>query len=474
MQSEPEERGPSFDHQSPALNAGSPLHVVIIGAGFAGLNAAKALRREPVRVTVLDRHNHHLFQPLLYQVATAALNPSDIAAPVRRVLRRQKNAEVFLAEVRGVDLANKCVELDQGHIGFDRLIVATGATHSYFGHGEWAPLAPGLKSIEDAVDIRRRVLLAYEFAERETDPAERARWTTFVVVGAGPTGVELAGALAEISRTTLASDFRRIDPRSSRVVLVEAGPRVLPSYPPEVSASAQRQLERIGVEVLTSHAVTQIDDLGVTAGDKRFDSRTALWAAGVAASPLGKALGAPVDKQGRVKVTPYLTLPGNDAVYVVGDLAIVPQGDGFVPGVAQGAIQGGVYAARRIAAQLRGESVEPFKYHDKGSLATIGRAAAVADFGRFHFGGALAWLLWLVVHIMFLVGFRNRVAVLFEWAWSYITFERGARLITGPLPENLLRRFSLPAPRLLAADGGNGKPVERGQPSNSPGSISST
>jgi NADH dehydrogenase len=434
-----------------------PLHVVIVGAGFAGLSAAKALRRERVRVTVLDRHNHHLFQPLLYQVATAALNPSDIAAPVRRVLRRQKNAEVFLADVLGIDLTHKRLELDTGHCDYDRLIVATGATHSYFGHGEWSRVAPGLKSIDDALEIRRRVLLAFEFAECEPDPVELARWMTFVVVGAGPTGVELAGALAEISRTTLARDFRRIDPRSARVVLLEAGPRVLPSYPPEVSAKAQRQLENIGVEVFTSHAVTNIDALGVTTADKRFDARTALWAAGVAASPLGKALGAPTDRQGRVKVTPHLTLPNDDHVYVVGDLANITQGDGSVPGVAQGAIQSGEYAARRIVAQLRGESPEAFKYHDKGSLATIGRAAAVADFGRVNFSGALAWLLWLVVHIMFLVGFRNRVAVLLEWAWSYITFERGARLITGPLPESL-RKPPLPAaatPR-LAANGGDG------------------
>ncbi|HKU39680.1 MAG TPA: NAD(P)/FAD-dependent oxidoreductase, partial [Polyangiales bacterium] len=412
MQSEPEERAPR-----------DPLHVVIIGAGFAGLNAAKALKHEPVQVTVLDRDNHHLFQPLLYQVATAALNPSDIAAPVRRVLRRQRNAEVFLAEVTGIDRARKRVLLDSGSVDYDRLIVASGATHSYFGHNDWAQLAPGLKSIEDAIEMRRRLLLAYEFAEREPDPQERKRWMTFVVVGAGPTGVELAGALSEIARNTLARDFRRIDPRSSRVVLLEAGPRILPAYPPEVSAMAQRQLERIGVEVLTSTAVTGIDALGVTAGERRFEARTALWGAGVAASPLGKALGAPVDKQGRVQVTPYLTLPDDDHVYVVGDLASAKQADGSqVPGVAQGAIQGGKYAAKRIVEQMRGRDVAPFKYRDKGSLATIGRAAAVADFGKFHFGGALAWLLWLVVHIMFLVGFRNRVAVLFEWAWSYITF----------------------------------------------------
>ncbi len=426
---------------------GTP-HVVIIGAGFAGLNAAKALRRAPVRVTVLDRHNHHLFQPLLYQVATAALNPSDIAAPVRRVLRNQRNTQVYLVDVRAVDRARKCVVLDHGEISYDKLIVATGATHSYFGHPEWAALAPGLKSIEDAVEIRRRILLAYEFAERIEDPTERKRWTTFVVVGAGPTGVELAGALKEISQTTLASDFKKIDPRSARVVLLEAGPRILPAYPPDLSEKAKRQLERLGVEVLTSHAVTGIDEFGVTDNQGRFEARTVLWAAGVAASPLAKSLGAALDRQGRVLVTPELTLPNDDDVYVVGDLAHAPMGEKEVPGVAQGAIQGGVYAAKRIIKQLRGETPPPFKYRDKGSLATIGRAAAIAEVGKLHLSGAIAWLLWLVVHIMFLVGFRNRVAVLLEWAWSYISFERGARLITGPLPESMARAAaSLPPPQ---------------------------
>jgi NADH dehydrogenase len=432
-------------------HAGGP-HVVIVGAGFAGLNAAKALRNAPVRVTVLDRHNHHLFQPLLYQVATAGLNPSDIAAPIRRVLRHQRNAQVYLADVKSVDLAKKCVALDWGDVSYDYLIVGTGATHSYFGHPEWAGLAPGLKSIEDAVEIRRRILLAFELAEREDDPAERARFTTFVVVGAGPTGVELAGALAEISHTTLKSDFRRIDPRSARVVLLEAGPRILPSYREPVSAAAQRQLENIGVEVHTSRGVTGIDELGVETAHGRIEARTVLWGAGVAASSLAKTfLGVALDRQGRVPVTPYLTLPEHDEVYVVGDLASVKQdGDKLVPGVAQGAIQAGKYASRRILHQLRGEPTEPFKYNDKGSLATIGRGAAVAEFTSTWFSGVLAWLLWLVVHIMFLVGFRNRVAVLLEWAWSYITFERGARLITGALPGASTRNpaLSLPPPGL--------------------------
>jgi len=427
-------------------------HVVIVGAGFAGLNAAQTLKRAPVRVTVLDRHNHHLFQPLLYQVATAGLNPSDIAAPIRRVLRNQRNAEVFLADVKSIDLDKKCVVLDRGNMPYDYLIVGTGATHSYFGHTEWAKCAPGLKSIEDALEIRRRVLLAFELAEREDDPQERTRWTTFVVVGAGPTGVELAGALAEISDTTLAKDFRRIDPRSARVLLLEAGPRILPSYRPEVSADAQRQLAHLGVEVCTSRSVTDIDELGVETSSGRVEARTVLWAAGVAASPIAKSfLGVPLDKQGRVQVTPFLTLPERDEVYVVGDLANIKQENGKpVPGVAQGAIQAGKYASRRIMAQLYGYETIAFKYNDKGSLATIGRGAAVAEFAHAHFAGLLAWLLWLVVHIMFLVGFRNRVAVLLEWAWSYVTFERGARLITGQLPGTSQRNptLSLPPPSL--------------------------
>jgi NADH dehydrogenase len=437
----------------PAAKIHREPHVVIIGGGFGGLNAARALRKAPVRVTLLDRRNHHLFQPLLYQVATAALNPSDIAAPLRRILRRQRNTEVFLAQVRAVDVANKCVVLDQGTFPYDKLIIATGATHSYFGHADWERLAPGLKSVEDAIEIRRRVLLAFEMAERETDERERRYWTTFVVVGGGPTGVELAGALAEISRTTLARDFRRIDPRHTHVILVEAGPRILPAYDPELSAAAVRQLEQLGVQVRQSAPVTAVDPGGVEIGGDRIEARTVLWAAGVAASPLAGTLGAPLDRQGRVKVTPFLTLPGNDDVYVVGDLAAAEQAPNtFVPGVAQGAIQGGRYAARRIVAQLRGEPCGPFKYRDKGSLATIGRAAAVAELGRAHFSGAIAWLLWLVVHIMFLVGFRNRVAVLLEWAWSYVTFERGARLITGPLPgpPRSAERGTTPAPEAPA------------------------
>lgn len=453
-------------HTEPEAPTRTP-HVVIVGAGFAGLNAAKALRKAPVRVTVLDRHNHHLFQPLLYQVATAGLNPSDIASPIRRVLRHQKNAQVYLADVNSVDLEKKCVRLDWGDLPYDYLIVGTGATHSYFGHSEWSGLAPGLKSVEDAVEIRRRILLAFELAEREGDRAERGRFTTFVVVGAGPTGVELAGALAEISRTTLKSDFRRIDPRSARVVLLEAGPRILPAYREPTSAAAQRQLEKLGVEVHTSRGVTDIDELGVETTQGRIEARTVLWGAGVAASALAKTLfGVSLDRQGRVPVTPHLTLPQHDDVYVVGDLASIKQADGtFVPGVAQGAIQAGKYASRRIVDQLRGESTPPFAYNDKGSLATIGRGAAVAEFAHTWFSGLIAWLLWLVVHIMFLVGFRNRVAVLLEWAWSYLTFERGARLITGTLPSQSPRNPALSAPpptlQPTIIRGGNGDARER-------------
>jgi NADH dehydrogenase len=424
-------------------------HVVIIGAGFAGLSAAKALRKAAVRVSVVDQRNHHLFQPLLYQVATAGLNPSDIASPVRRILRNQANVDVVLAEAVGVDLAGKRVLLDRGELAFDYLIIATGASHSYFGHAEWAELAPGLKSIEDALEIRRRVLLAYERAEQEADPAERERLMTFLVVGGGPTGVELAGALAEIARKALSRDFRHIEPRRSRVLLVEAGPRILASYPPELSESAVRQLQALGVEVRTGAAVTGIDRSGATLGDARIESRTVLWAAGVAASPLGAALHVPLDRQGRVRVTDQLNLAGRADIYVVGDVALVEQpGKGPVPGVAPAAMQQGRYAADSIKRQLRGEPPKAFQYVDKGSLATIGRAAAVAELGRLRFSGFLAWFVWLAVHIMFLVGFRNRVLVFLEWLWSYITYDRGARLITGRVLPNL----DSPTPKVLTAD----------------------
>lgn len=411
--------------------------VVIIGGGFGGLYAAQSLRRAPVEVTLIDRRNHHLFQPLLYQVASAALNPSDIAYPIRGALRRQKNARVLLASARAIDRARKCVVLESGELEYDYLIVATGATHSYFGHDEWAQHAPGLKTIEDALEIRRRVLLAFEAAEREDHAEHRKAWLTFVVVGAGPTGVELAGALAEIARHAIAKDFRAIDPTQARVILLEGADRVLPPYVPELSAKARKQLEELGVEVRTGALVTAIDDRGVSIGDERIEARTALWAAGVAASPLARTLDTALDRAGRVIVTDKLTVPGSDEVFVIGDLAAATTDGKPVPGVAPAAIQGGRHAARCIKAAVAGKPCPPFRYRDKGSLATIGRAAAVAHIGRLKFAGFFAWLAWMGIHIFFLIGFRNRIFTMASWAWSYVTFQRGARLITGP-PERLL------------------------------------
>ena len=408
-------------------------HVVVLGGGFGGLFAAKALRKAPVRVTLIDRKNHHTFQPLLYQVATAALSPGEIAVPIRRVLRRQKNVEVLLGEAVRIDLAKKRVHLDAGSIGYDHLLVATGATHSYFGNDAWERFAPGLKTIEDALEIRRRVLVAYERAERERDADARRADLTFAVIGAGPTGVELAGALAEIALHTLAGDFRRIDPTSARVVLLEGGDRVLSAYTEELSAKALRQLEKLGVEVRLNAKVTAIDEEGVSVGAERIAARTVLWAAGVRASPLAKSLGVPLDRAGRVVVEPDLTVPGHPEVYVVGDLASVESDGKPVPGVAGAAVQGGRHAVKNLLRTLRGEPREPFRYVDKGSLATIGRAAAIADFGRVKLSGFLAWLAWVFIHILLLIGFRNRFVVSFLWAWSYLSFERGSRLITGPI-----------------------------------------
>ncbi|WP_437580440.1 NAD(P)/FAD-dependent oxidoreductase [Sorangium sp. So ce887] len=420
-------------------------HVVILGAGFGGLYAAKALRREPVRVTVIDRRNHHTFQPLLYQVATAGLNASDIAAPIRRVLRKQKNASVLLAEVTAIDPARKRVIFEDGELGYDKLIMAAGASHSYFGHDEWAPFAPGLKTVEDALEIRRRVLLAFEAAEREPDPARRRAWMTFVVVGGGPTGVELAGALSELARHTLVHEFRRINPRDARILLVEGAGQVLPSYVPELGEKAREQLAALKVEVHTRCLVTEIDDEGVSIGDKRIEAKTVLWGAGVAASPLARSLGVPLDRAGRVLVAPDLTVPGHEDVYVVGDLASLKQEDGTpVPGVAPAAIQAGRHAARNIARTVRGLPRLPFRYRDKGSMATIGRAAAVADFGKVKLSGFPAWLAWLFVHVLFLIGFRSRFLVLFSWALSYLTYERASRLITGETPR-LLEDHHAPA-----------------------------
>jgi NADH dehydrogenase len=405
--------------------------VVILGGGFAGLYAARALGRAPVDVTVIDRRNYHLFQPLLYQVATAALNPSDIAAPIRHVLRRQRNCRVLLAEATAVDVPGRRVVLADGELAYDYLIVATGATHSYFGHDAWAEFAPGLKSIEDALEIRRRVLLAYEAAERATDAEVRRAWLTFVVVGAGPTGVELAGALSEIARHALEDDFRTIDPEDARVVLVEAGPRVLAAFPDPLPAKAVEQLRRLGVEVRTGTAVTAIDAAGVTLGAERIEARTVLWAAGVAGSPRARPLGAPLDRAGRVRVTPALTIPDHPEVFVTGDLAVHEQDGAIVAGLASIAVQEGPHAAANIVHAIRGEPLVPFHYKDRGTLATIGRAAAVCNFGRVKLTGLVAWLAWLFVHIFLLIGFRNRFVVLFSWAWTYLTYERGARLITG-------------------------------------------
>jgi len=426
----------------PATDPGARPRVVIVGGGFGGLYAARRMRNLPVNLVLVDRRNHHLFQPLLYQVATAELNPSDIAAPIRHILRRQLNTEVLLERVMAVDAASNRIILRDGDLSYDFLILATGATHSYFGHNEWVNFAPGLKSIEDALQIRSRVLLAFEKAEHEADPSRRQTWLTFVIVGAGPTGVELAGALAEISRLTLTGDFRRINPASARVVLLEGTDRVLPTYTRELSEAAKRQLAQLGVEVHTGAMVTNIDSEGVTVGTKHLPARTVLWAAGVQASPLAKSLHVPLDRAGRVLVDPDLRVPGLSNVYVVGDLAAVRTDGAYVPGVAPAAIQEGVHAADNIARQIRGQAPVPFRYRDKGSLATIGRAAAVAHLGRLNLSGWIAWMAWLLIHIFFLIGFRNRLVVIFEWAWSYFTAQRGARLITGAPPPSAPERDS--------------------------------
>lgn len=407
-------------------------HVVIIGGGFGGLYAARALRHAELRITLIDRHNYHLFQPLLYQVATAALNPSDIAAPIRSILRRQKNVRVILGEANLIDVQTNSVKLVDGELTYDYLILATGATHSYFSHPEWEPNAPGLKTIDDALEIRRRVLVAFEAAERETDPEKQKAWLTFVIVGGGPTGVELAGALSEIARHTMIRDFRRINPGSARVILVEGRERLLPVYPETLSAKARRQLENLGAEVITSATVTAVTDRQVRLGDHSIPTRTVLWAAGVQGSPVARSLGVPLDRAGRVIVESDLTIPGHKNVFVIGDLAAATQRDGtLVPGVAQGAIQGGIHSAMNIERAIAGQPLRAFRYNDKGSLATIGRAAAVADLGKLKLSGFLAWIFWLGLHVFFLIGFRNRLLVITQWAWAYVTFQRGARLITG-------------------------------------------
>jgi NADH dehydrogenase len=411
-------------------------HVLILGGGFGGLYAAKGLRNAPVRVTVVDRRNHHLFQPMLYQVATAGLNPSDIASPIRSILRGSKNTEVLLAEVRDIDVDARTVRFTDGATcGYDYLVVATGARHSYFGHDEWEPLAPGLKSLEDALEIRRRVLLAFERAEREADPVRRHAYLTFVIVGGGPTGVEMAGAVAEIRRYALRRDFRHIDPGEATVMLLEGGPRLLPSYPENLSAQAKQKLRRLGVEVRTETLVTDIRPGSVNAAGWVIPTQTVIWAAGNTASPILRSLGAPLDRMGRVIVEPDCTIPGHPEVFVLGDAAAFDhQEGGTLPGICPVAIQMGEYTASVIEGDLAGRPRRAFSYWDKGQLAVIGRGQAVADIWKLHFGGFLAWMVWIFVHVFFLIGFRNRVLVLLQWAWSYFTYSRGARLITGEVP----------------------------------------
>lgn len=408
-------------------------HVVIVGGGFGGLWTTRALASAEVRITLIDRRNHHLFQPLLYQVATAGLSAPDIAAPLRHILRKQANVEVRLGEVVGLDAVARNVSLADGEvIGYDYLLLASGATHAYFGHDEWAQHAPGLKTLDDALHIRRRVLTAFERAEATDDEAERAAWLHFAVVGGGPTGVELAGTLAEIAHKTLRREFRRIDPSQAKVRLIEAGPRVLASFPESLSEKARTQLQRLGVEVVTGTPVGAIGRDGYSLGAEFVPARTVLWAAGVAASPLGALLDAPRDRAGRVRVEPDLTVPGYPDIFVAGDLASIQQANGQpVPGVAPGAKQMGSYVARAIRARLRGRTIDAFRYVDFGNLATIGRRAAVVDLRGFKFSGFLAWAFWLAAHVFFLIGFRNRLIVMLNWSWAYFTYQRHARIIFG-------------------------------------------
>ncbi|MFN2385598.1 MAG: NAD(P)/FAD-dependent oxidoreductase [Thermoanaerobaculia bacterium] len=419
------------------MSSGPAPHIVILGAGFGGLYAGRALRRAPVRVTVVDRRNHHLFQPMLYQVSTAALSPGDIAYPVRSVLRRQQNARVLLATAKAIDTQRREVVLEDGTLPYDYLIVAAGARHAYFGHEEWEKRAPGLKSLEDALEIRRRILLGFERAEGAADERARQLLLTFVIVGGGPTGVEMAGAIAEIARHVLAHDFRSIDPREARIVLLEAGPRILPSFSEKLSRKAAASLTRLNVEVRTGTPVTGIEPEAVLLGDERLPAKTVIWAAGVAASPLGRTLGGPLDRPGRVVVNPDLSVPGQPRIFVIGDMAAFRGADGeLLPGVSPVAIQQGRHAAANVLRAIADEPLCPFRYVNKGTMAVIGRAAAVAEFpGGFGIWGFPAWLAWCFVHIFFLIGFRNRVVVMFEWAWAYFTWQRGARLITGRTDE---------------------------------------
>jgi NADH dehydrogenase len=417
------------------MEASARPRVVIIGGGFGGLNAAKTLARSPVEVLLVDRRNHHVFQPLLYQVATAGLSPGDIASPIRWILRRQRNAQVWLGDVTAIDPDHKTVHLRDGTVTYDYLIVAAGATHAYFGHDEWRAHAPGLKTLEDALDMRSRILLAFEQAEREADRHRQRRLLTFVVIGGGPTGVELAGSLAEISRYVLAHDFRAIDPESARVILIEGGSHVLGTYPSDLSAFARGALEKLGVSVWTGSLVTRVEDGRVHVGSEVIEAGTILWAAGVSASPLGATLGVPLDRAGRVLIQDDLTVPGRPEISVVGDLAALRTRTGaWLPGVAQVALQQAAHAARNIDRTLRGEARQPFAYRDLGNLATIGRNSAVADLPALRMKGYLAWLFWLFVHVFSLIGFRNRLSVMTQWAFSYTTYQRSVRLITGNDP----------------------------------------
>ena len=410
----------------------APFHVLIIGGGFGGLNAARALAGAPVRVTLLDRHNYHLFQPLLYQVATAALSPADVASPIRWILRRQQNVEVLLAHALAIDIAARTVALDHDEsTPYDYLILAAGAKHAYFGHPEWAERAPGLKTLDDALEMRRRTLLAFELAEREADPIKRERLLTFVIIGGGPTGVELAGALAEIARQSLRDDFRRIRPESARILLLEGSPYVLSTFPEALRDKARASLVKLGVDVRTNAKVTGVDALGVQLGNEHIPAETVLWAAGVAASPLATSLGVPLDRVGRVLAEPTLAVPGHPEIFVIGDVCALQQDGQWLPGVAQVAMQGGAHAGRNVLRAIRGEPLVPFHYKDFGTMATIGRGAAVGDVFGMKIAGWFGWLFWIFLHIFWLIGFRNRIAVMSEWAWAYFTFQRRARLITG-------------------------------------------
>jgi NADH:quinone reductase (non-electrogenic) len=426
--------GPAPRHSADrAPQAGRRPHVVVVGAGFAGLHVIRGLRHAPVDVTLIDRHNYHLFQPLLYQVATAALEPADISGPLRQLVRGDQ-VSILMGEVESVDVARRCVYLLDRALEYDYLVLATGAAHSYFGHDEWEPRAPGLKTVEDALEIRRRVLYAFEAAEREPDPVQQRAWLTFVVIGGGPTGVELAGALAEISRSARPREYRHIDPSSARVILLEGLPRVLTAYSEELSAKARKSLERLGVEVHTDTMVTGIDEHEVKSKNLNVVSRTVLWAAGVAASPIARSLGVELDKPGRVKVTPQLTVPGHDEIFVVGDLVNLEQDGQILPGLAPVAIAEGKHTATNLLRAVRGQPLLPFRYRDKGSFAVIGRGAGVGVAFGVAMSGALAWLMWLAIHITFLIGFRNRIAVLFNWAYVYFTRRRHAQLIVGDAP----------------------------------------